>query len=369
MSVTKQRSSAGKSVAIFFIVFLILEGLIIFGVSRVFKNKDVTPSIAGYSMYIMDTDAMGDAVPKGALVFAANGSPSVEGVKKAVLAEEVPGIGTSVFWLADVSASADLNGVVYTVFQENNPTKLYKLSTKNIVGTATTYYETAGKVITFMTSKFGMIVLLAVPLFIFVLLELIIMIVNHARYAEDDDEDEYDEDNEDEDTVKEKPVKLDDFLFGGEHDKELIKDRVHNAEETGKNDIDFDSIAPPPRKHRKEITDEDIDLSRKAPAEAEPEAPAEEPAPEAPKAEDDVEFIEIPEAVEEKSASDIHPSYYEKAAKIIDGKEDAPAPAKTEKAEKPKPKPDMKNVSSSFEDLMKLMEAESDKLRNQLNNK
>ena len=87
MSVTKRKKKSGKGVAIFFIVFIILEGLLIFGLSRVFKNKDVTPSIAGYSMYIMDGDAMGDAVPKGSLVIAANGAPSVEGIKKAVLAE------------------------------------------------------------------------------------------------------------------------------------------------------------------------------------------------------------------------------------------------------------------------------------------
>ena len=49
-SATKQKSSAGKNVLIFFIVFIILEMLIVVGVGRVFKNKNVTPSIAGYSL-------------------------------------------------------------------------------------------------------------------------------------------------------------------------------------------------------------------------------------------------------------------------------------------------------------------------------
>ena len=52
-SATKQKSSAGKNVLIFFIVFIILEMLIVVGVGRVFKNKNVTPSIAGYSLYMV----------------------------------------------------------------------------------------------------------------------------------------------------------------------------------------------------------------------------------------------------------------------------------------------------------------------------
>ena len=414
MSTTKHRSSAGKSVAIFFIVFIILEGLIIFGVSRIFKNKDVTPSIAGYSMYIMDSDAMGDAVPKGSLVIASNGSPTAEGVKKAVLCEEVPGVGTSVFWLADVSTSADLNGVIYTVFQENNPSKLYQLKTQNIVGTATTYYETAGKIITFMTSKFGMIILLAAPLFLLVLIELIIMVSNRVRYGDDD----YDDEDEDEEDDEENPVKLDDFLFGGKNDEEIIKNRVHSGEEAA-SDIAF-SESVPVRKGGNRGYDEQADYEEEeelpvrnaspedifnVPASelrkdskypthqdeeaAEPEK-AEEPAAESkPEASAAVKTGEPKPAAEEKAEkavrSDIHPSYYEKASKLIDEGEEAaaevaveaakPAPVKSEpakaaKASKPAPaKPDMKKVSAGFEDLMKLMEQETGKLKNQLDDK
>lgn len=416
MSATKHRSSAGKSVAIFFIVFIILEALIIFGVSRAFKDKDDTLSVAGYSMYIMDSDAMGDAVPKGSLVIASIGSPSAEGVKKAILCKDVPGVGTSVFWLADVSTSSDLNGVIYTVFQENDPKKLYELKTQNVIGTATTYYETAGKIITFMTSKFGMILLIAAPLFLMVLIELIIMVVNRTRYSDDDDEDDY-EDEDDE----EEPVKLDDFLFGGQHDEELIKDRVRSGEEAAA-DITFgDSV--PVRKGKGRRADDDDDYEEeKAPVPANPEdifdaplprskhaktkrpaepevedepeikdEPAEEPVPEEKPVEKAAEPAEEPVKVSEPEpekparSSDIHPSYYEKASKLIDEGEDAaaevevtpvkpaapaPAPVKESKpAPKPEPKPakpDMKKVSAGFEDLMKLMEMETGKLKNQI---
>ncbi len=373
MSVTKQRSSAGKSVAIFFIVFIILEALIIFGVSRVFKNKDVTPSIAGYSMYIMDSDAMGDSVPKGSLVVASNGSPSPEGVKKAVLAEEVPGVGTSVFWLADVSTSADLSGVVYTVFQEKDPSKLYELKTQNIVGTATTYYETAGKIITFMTSKFGMIILIAAPLFLMVLLELIIMIVNRARYSG------YDDDDDDE---EEQPVELDDFLFGGKHDEELINKSVHNGLDAGEGNVDDISFGEPMEVRNAQDLDEPYEEEPEEPikvyrepeeeqeAEAEPEEPAvvEEPAP------------KVHEEAPKTASKTVDRSYYEKASRIIDGEPEVtePEPVKAAPVKEPepvrepaapKPAPDMKSVSAGFEDLMKLMEQESNKLKNQLDDK
>lgn len=358
MSATKQRSSAGKKVAIFFIVFMILEGLLIFGVNFVFKNKDVTPSLAGYSMYIMDTDAMGDDVPKGALVLAANGAPSKEGIGKAVLCEDVPGVGTSVFWLAYISNSADNSGPVYTVIQNRDPSRLYDLKTKNIVGTATSYYVTAGKIITFMTSKFGIIALIAVPLFLLVLLELIIMIVNHSRSDYDDDEDE-DEDDEDE-----KPVKLDDFLFGGDNDKKLIEDSIHQGEEAAAEltdnkapakTVDPDEIWAAPKKHKVKIEE---------PEEEKPE-PVKEEAPE-----------------EEAAKPAIDPSYYEKASKLIDGEKAEAEQPTEEPAPKPAAKKTVKKSSSdnikftkktssklkstSFEDLMKMMEEESNKLNDKL---
>ncbi|MBR6044112.1 MAG: hypothetical protein IKP47_00605 [Ruminococcus sp.] len=406
MSVTKRKKKSGKGVAIFFIVFIILEGLLIFGLSRVFKNKDVTPSIAGYSMYIMDGDAMGDAVPKGSLVIAANGAPSVEGIKKAVLAEEVPGVGTSVFWLADVTTSTDLQGVVYKVFQEKNPTKIYELTTKNIVGTATSYYQTAGKIITFMTSKFGIIALLAAPLFLLVLIELIIMIINHTS---DDDEDE----DEDEDDDTEQPVKLDDFLFGGEGDKKMIEDSVNRAEEAGRSATKNSTKAPKASGTVKSVRssgpdfDDDLDLAaakaekerRKAAARARAEAEAAAMAAEqeadkpvkaaeksAAKAEETVKetVTETVSKASDEVKPTIDPSYYEKASRLIDGSEAESAPAEEavketvkeavkpakapekKPAEAPKPKT-TKNVTAGFEDLMKLVEAESTKLRNQMN--
>lgn len=312
MAKTKQKSTAAKNVAIFFLVFIILEAVILFGVSRVFKNKDVTPSFAGYSMYIMDSDKMGDAVPKGALVIAANGSPSSNNIKKAVLAENVPGIGTSVFWLADVSSKGDgVDGVVYTLCQESNINKTYDVESKNVVGVASSYYLTAGKVLGFITTKFGMAVCVIVPLFLLVLIELIIAVATHSGSEEDEDEIE----------EEEVTVTLDDFLFGGENEKALHKQRTTP---------DDDIVADQPALKVTEEAAEDEESD-----------------------------------VEETQQADIDPSYYEKAAEIVDGVKDV-AP-KAAEGDVPSEKPaQTKSATVSLEDLMKLMEEEQQKLRDQL---
>lgn len=370
MSITKQRSTAGKSVAIFFIVFIILELLIIAGVSLIFKNKDSTPEFMGYNMYVMDSDKMGDHIPQGALVIGEHGAPRKEGIKKAVICKDVPGIGTSVFWLANVSSSADLTGVVYTVYQDKQPNKLYQLRTENIVATATSYYKTAGAFVRFVTSNFGRIALITGPLFLLVLIEVIILIVNRIRYSEDD------EDDEDEDEPRNN-VELDDFLFGGKNNKEKIANSVQTGAEVaeelkagergtrikkaaaakGAPDVKFDK----PDKQRsagkntersKEVDADDFfgKPEKKAPKNDKPASEKKD----APK-------------TDKKPEGNANDPYYEKASKLIDGvADDAAEETKADNSSDISFNKKPKDISASLEDLMKLMEAESNKLKDQL---
>lgn len=338
-SATKQKSSAGKNVLIFFIVFIILEMLIVVGVGRVFKNKNVTPSIAGYSLYIMNGDGMGDRVPDGALVITSNMTPSTDKIGEAVVCENVPDIGTSVFWLYDITSTDDNNGVVYTVYQEKDPAKLYEISSKNVVGVASTYYMTAGKVLTFMSSTFGMIVCAVVPIFLLVVIELIIAIATHSSDDEEEDDDEQE---------PAESVTLDDFLFGGENEGEQIA------------------------KHRKHVDDE-IAFHHKAEPEGEEKAETEEVIEEV----EEVEETIFERPAEKEERAEIDRSYYERASQLLDeaaSTEDTVAP-EPEKKPVPKAKPvakpaqQTKTASASLEELMKLMEQEQEKLKKQLDKK
>ena len=328
-SATKQKSSAGKNVLIFFIVFIILEMLIVVGVGRVFKNKNVTPSIAGYSLYIMNGDGMGDRVPDGALVITSNMTPSTDKIGEAVVCENVPDIGTSVFWLYDITSTDDNNGVVYTVYQEKDPTKLYEISSKDVVGVASTYYMTAGKVLTFMSSTFGMIVCAVVPIFLLVVIELIIAIATHSS----DDEEEDDDEEEPAESVT-----LDDFLFGGENEGEQIAKHRKHVEPEGKKKAETEEVI------------EEVE---------------------------EVEETIFERPAEKEERAEIDRSYYERASQLLDEATSTEGTVAPEPEKKPAPKArptakpaqQTKTASASLEDLMKLMEQEQEKLKKQLDKK
>lgn len=309
-STTKQKkSSAGKNVAIFFIVFVILEGLIIFGLSQAFKNEDSVVKIAGYSFFLMDSDNMGADAPKDSLVIASNGTPAKDKKGFAMLCKNVENEGTTVAWLYDISSKGDtVDGVVYTVFQEAYPDKMYDLKSEDIVGIATSYYKTAGKIVTFVTTPFGMGVCIAVPIFLLIVIELIISASRRSREDDyDDDDEDYDDDYDRNDNVT-----LDDFLYSGEND---------DVYTTGK----------PKETYQEEFEDKYAALLDRKPAPEPVPAPHPEPQEELLDDDDDnfgvypfnVQSEPEPESepepvVEEAPKNEVDPSYYEKAAKLID---------------------------------------------------
>ncbi len=352
---TNKKSNAGKNVLVFFIVFIILEMLIIFGIGKVFKNKDVTPSFAGYSLYMTNSELTAKtedgtyevSVPKNVLIIASNGlTNATEKIGTAVLCEKVEGVGTGVFWLADVNSNEGGDGVVYTI---SNGDRYYDVTSKNIVGGTSSYFKTAGMVITFVTSKFGMIVCAVVPLFVLVLIELIIAIATHSP----------EEDEEEEEEEEEEEVKLDDFLFGGQNEGEQIAKRRQQLEQQQQTEQSYsqsENIFNP----SEEKDSLDVDFRRNA-VQKEPKTE--------PTVSDD-----------ESKMSE----YYEKASKLVDNavteQESVPSKTAPKKPVQRRPRPQGQRSSqrpgpartasdtgsASLEELMKLMEEEQNKLKNQM---
>lgn len=384
---TKKRSNAGKNVFVFFLVFIILEMLIIFGIGKVFKNKDVTPSILGYSVFMTKEDLYKDgvngmevAVPKNVLVIASNGlqAPS-DKIGTAVLCEEVEDVGTGVFYLASVDTIPDQDGVYYTVA---NGAKYYTIKSSNLVGSTTSYYSTAGKVINFVTKKFGMIVCAVVPVFLMVFLELIIAIATHSS-----DDDDYDDEDDEEEEVH-KDVKLDDFLFGGQNEGEQIarqrkqqNARKGNAPVKPSKTVDFDDFAPPKRQQQR--PQQAAQARPQQPQQARPQQAA--PANKAPakQAEAATARFDKPQAAPAAQQRAIHPAPAQTApppmparAQAAPVQQAAPQAAVQEEAA-PAPKPRKRrrlssasvgadSTDASLEELMKLMEEEQNKLKNQV---
>lgn len=203
-SITKQKRSAAKSVAVFFTVFIIIEMLIVAGVAAVFRNDDVTPHIFGYSFFIMDSAKI-ESVPEGSLVKAKEYKPTKDDIGKAVLCENIPGIGSSVFYLDDVVAKAEtVDGVIYKVSQGISDQKSYDVSSGDIIGVAGNYYETAGKIISFVSTPIGIVSCAVVPLFLLAFIELIIALLAQTKKDEVvyEDDQEYYDDNDEELTIE-----------------------------------------------------------------------------------------------------------------------------------------------------------------------
>ena len=360
-SVTKQKSHAGRNVFVFFLVFTILVAGVVIGLSYVFKNKDVTPSVAGYSLYIMDSDKMLDKVPRGALVLASNDTPSAEKLGKAVLCENVPGVGTSVFWLADVSSKEGEDGVYYTVYQEKNPSLTYELRSSNVVGEATTYYTTAGKAITFMTSRFGMVICIGSPIALMIIIELILAIASSDGYEE------YEEDDEDDfvvDDKKEKPASIDDILFSGDDSTPIARQQlgereakyVQSDEDYSDEETDADIIGAVVEVDEPEQPEEEKPIMIADESEEEPEQAAEEVKP----AEPEVHKVKLPPVEKAEPEPEV------KTVKIPEQPKPQPKPQVKKSAPRPR-RP--KSMDTSIEDLMKLMEESQQKLKEEIEKK
>lgn len=320
-SKTKQKHSAAKSVAVFFTVFIILEMLIVAGIAVVFRNKDVTPSILGYSAFIMDSGKT-DKIPEGSLVFAKNGTPTKDDIGKAVLCENVPGVGSSVFWLNDVTAKGEtVDGVIYKVTQGIGEPKTYNIKSDNIIGITDKYYETAGKVISFVSSPIGIIACAVVPLFLLAFIELIIAIVAPSKRKVNDYDSLYDDEDEDE------SLTVDDVLFDQTAGDDDSDQENYDEAEDDKNDIPDFSF--------NETNDADDDYSEEETQYFEEDT--------------EYEYEQEDQPVEEETAEE-------------------------EVTEEEKPHPDAeesisttrKTASDSLEELMKMMEDEQTKLKHDL---
>lgn len=235
MSKTKQKSHAAKKVAVFFIVFIIIEMLLVGGAAYVFRNDDVTPSFGGYSVFIMDSDNMSDTIPKDALVVVENGTPGKDKIGKAVLCENVPEIGSTIMWLKDITSKGEnVDGVVYTVYQEEG--KDYDLKSSDIIGIAPSYYITAGKVLRFISTPIGIAACAAAPVALWILIEIIVLIASHSGKKHDDDE-EYDEEYDSDD----EQVSVDDILFGKDDATPLNFEKKKDNNQEMIDDISFAS--------------------------------------------------------------------------------------------------------------------------------
>lgn len=165
MSTQEVKTSPCKVLGIIFLIILILSAAFVVLVHFAFKNENVTPSIGGYSLYLIHDDYMSPDIKKNSLIFATNGKPTQEDIGKVVIADDVSGkngttYGTTAMYF--VNLVNEDNKLYYELkFKNSEDTTLVKGN--KIVGIANYQFELMGKIIVLANSTLGYVVFIGLP--------------------------------------------------------------------------------------------------------------------------------------------------------------------------------------------------------------
>lgn len=154
------KTSPFKVFGIIFLIILILSTAFVVLVHVAFKNENVTPSVGGYSLYLIHDDYMSPKIEKNTLIFATNGVPTNEDIGKVVISDDVKGYGTTAMRL--INLVVEDNKLYYELkFDKSEDTVMVR--EKKIVGIANYQFEFMGKVIVLANSAIGYFIFIGVP--------------------------------------------------------------------------------------------------------------------------------------------------------------------------------------------------------------
>ncbi len=159
------KTSPFKVFGIIFLIILIISCLFVALVHIAFKNENVTPSIGGYSLYLIHDDYMSPNIKKNTLILATNGTPAKEDAGKVVIADDVSGAngityGTTAMRLVDLVVE---NDKLYYELKFDNSMDTTMVKGNKIVGIANYQFEWLGKIIILANSTVGYFVFIGIP--------------------------------------------------------------------------------------------------------------------------------------------------------------------------------------------------------------
>lgn len=154
------KTSLFKVFGIIFLIILILASAFVVMVHIAFKNENVTPSIGGYSLYLIHDDYMAPNIEKNTLIFATNGVPTNDDIGKVVIADNVKDYGTTAMRLVNLAVE---NDKLYYELKFDRSTDTVMTKGSKIVGIANYQFELFGKVIVLANSGTGCFIFIGVP--------------------------------------------------------------------------------------------------------------------------------------------------------------------------------------------------------------
>ena len=160
------KTSLFKVFGIIFLIILILASAFVVMVHIAFKNENVTPSIGGYSLYLIHDDYMSPNIEKNTLIFATNGVPTNEDIGKVVIADNVKDYGTTAMRLVNLAVE---NDKLYYELKFDRSTDTVMTKGSKIVGIANYQFELFGKIIVLANSGTGYFIFIGMPALVMII--------------------------------------------------------------------------------------------------------------------------------------------------------------------------------------------------------
>ena len=163
-------------------VILVLAIVSTFVVYGIFKDSNSAPSLFGKRVYIMSGSGMEPRIPQGAAVFVEEGTlPESEGN---VILCNIDGKLALVGYVGSQTTTSDDGTTVtsYIVkYDSTSADQQWTVEADDIIGRAVSYDAFLGKVITFASSKVGMLVIVIVPCALLIIYEVVMLVITAKR--------------------------------------------------------------------------------------------------------------------------------------------------------------------------------------------
>lgn len=160
------KTSPFKVFGIIFLIILIISSAFVVMVHIAFKNENVTPSVGGYSLYLIHDNYMSPNIEKNTLIFATNGVPSNDDIGKVVIVDDVAGYGTTAMRLVNLAVE---NDKLYYELKFDRSEDTIMTKGNKIVGIANYQFEMMGKIIVLANSATGYFIFIGIPALIMII--------------------------------------------------------------------------------------------------------------------------------------------------------------------------------------------------------
>lgn len=172
-------------IVIFILAVLIVLTFVIFGM---FKDEGSAPKLFGYRVCVVQNDRMEPRIPEGSAVFVEEGTLPDPSKQSVILCR----IDDQLWVIGFVGTQTTETGETSYLVKYDNASddKTWGIKESDIIGVATTQDPVIGKIISFASSKAGMMIIVIIPCAILIAYEVIMLLAGRGGYSRGSREDD-----------------------------------------------------------------------------------------------------------------------------------------------------------------------------------